>query len=543
MSQVSPPTNQPLEPAIPPESGAQPTSYAKVAGRGLLLTLASFMVNKGFTLGAQLVLAAMLSEYDFGVVGLATAISMYVQTFRDGGVREMLVQRSDRYEELEGQFFWLSTAMNFAVALVLGLAGGICAYIYVERGKLHEASELSTLVWIMAAALPLGSATTVLHAKLRIDLRFKALAWFTILSGIVRYGGQIALALMGWGPMSIVIPTVLVAAVESVFCIVATGRHPWAGPAHVKRWYGTLRQTIWLILGSAATGVSNFGYILLIGLFLSIEETGVYTWTVLILMQIETLVAQSVVTVLFPVLARLQHEPQRQGAAAIRVVRACALVVSPMAITLAACFPALNELLFNGKWAAATVPMTILALFYPLRTVFVTVPHALLQSQGRFRAWFMLWFTNVIGLLCISALGAWIFGTTAGVAWCVGAFLGINCLWSTARVLKPLGIARRETVRSALTAPLIGIIAGGLAIYVDRAIVAPWCSVHITDSVRVIGHSFSLAQIARVAFAATISLGVYGVAIRALAAHQMHEALSILPQRLSKPISSLLRLR
>lgn len=260
-------------------------------------------------------------------------------------------------------------------------------------------------------------------------------------------------------------------------------------------------------------------------------------------MQIETLVAQSVVTVLFPVLARLQHEPQRQGAAAIRVVRACALVVSPMAITLAACFPALNELLFNGKWAAATVPMTILALFYPLRTVFVTVPHALLQSQGRFQAWFMLWFTNVIGLLCVSALGAWIFGTTAGVAWCVGAFIGVNCLWSTARVLKPLGISRRETVRSALTAPLIGIIAGGLAIYFDRAIVAPWCSVHITDSVRVIGHSFSLAQIARVAFAATISLGLYGVAIRVLAAHQMHEALSILPQRLSKPISSLLRLR
>lgn len=533
------------EPDNPSPGAPAPTAgYAQVATRGLMLTAASFTVNKGFVLVAQVTLAVLLSPADYGLVAMAMAVSMFIQTFRDGGVRELLTQRPQEYNTLEGSLFWLAGTMNLVVGLCLGVAGEVVARMYHAAGKLDHPGELTALVWVMAAAVPLGTPTVILHAKLRIDLRFRALAEFTIISGVVRYGGQIALALAGFGAMSVVLPTIGVAIVEAVFCIAATGRAPWARPVEAWRWRAVIGQTIWVVGGSTAAGVANAGYMLVIGPFVSRADLGVYYFAVQLLMQIETLVGQSIVSVLFPIMARMQDDPARQGQAAIRVVRATGLVVSPLCVALGVLWPAIDLMVFKGKWAVAGTPLLILGLFYPLRTILIAVPNAALMAQGRFRAWCFLWLWNGAGLLAVAGIAAWLTRDIDDISWFVGVFLALSCLWFTTVVVHRLMVRRREIIIASLLTPLIAAAAGVGCVALDYgvlqpALYGPGLNIDTTGSrAAMLGPALVRAGALGALFAIT-----YVVAVRTLAAHQVHEALQVLPARLRGAAARVLRMR
>lgn len=528
-----------------PTPSPAPQGYGQVARRGLVLTMVSFAVNKGFVTLAQLVLAIALTPSEYGLYAVAFSISLFIQTFRDGGVRELLTQQPKRYHELEGSLFWLSVTINMIVALILGIAGEVVARVYVSQGRLAHVEDLTTLVWVMAAAVPLGSPTVVLHAKLRIDLNFRAQAWFTIISGVVRYGGQIALALLDFGAMSIVLPTVAVALAETAFCVVVTGRMPWLGKPETWRWRGVIAQTIWVIGASTAAGVANAGYMLVVGLFVPQADLGVYFFAVQLLMQIETLVGQSIVTVMFPIMARMQGEPARQGSAAIRVVRATGLVVAPLAVLLGVLWPAIDLVVFQGKWALAATPILILGMFYPIRTIMVAVPNAALQATGRFREWFFLWLTTGVGLLVVAGIAGWALRDVDALAWCVGAFLALSGLYFTVTVVHRLHVRRREIILSSLLTPLIAAGVGVGCVVLDYAVLRPWLygeglNLRVGPGAR---RALMEPALIRAVVLGGGFLIVYGLAVRTLAQHQVHEALQVMPARLRGPIARVLRLR
>lgn len=520
----------------PPAEPAQPAQgYAQVATKGLALTLASVGVNKGFTLVAQLALAILLAPSEYGLYAVAFSISLFIQTFRDGGVRELLTQQPSRYEELEGSLFWLATSINTIVAVGLGIAGEIVARLYVAQGRIHDVPELTTLVWIMAAAVPLGSPTVVLHAKLRIDLNFRALAWFTIISGVVRYGGQIALAFLGMGAMSIVLPTIAVAITETAFCVAATGRKPWKRAVEAARWGGVMRQTIWVVGASTAAGVANSGYMLAVGLFIPQDQLGVYFFAVSLLMQIETLIGQSVVTVLFPIMARMQDDPARQGQAAIRVLRATGLLVAPMSVVLGVLWPAADLIVFKGKWALATTPLLILGFFYPLRTMLVAVPYAALQAQGRFREGFFLWLWNGLGLFLVAGFAAWALRDIDGLSWAVGVFLAVSCVYFTTVVVHRLLVRRREIILSMILVPLIAAGAGVVCVVLDYDLIQPRIygpGMNIDPGAGRLG--MVLPAAIRGCILAAVFIGIYLVGVRLLAPGQVREALQVVPGRVRR---------
>ncbi len=539
-------SNDPAQPPAPsPQTGgaAPRQGYASVATKGLALTLASVGVNKGFTVIAQVVLGILLTPSEFGLVAIAVGISLFIQTFRDGGVRELLTQQPKRYDELEGSLFWLSGVINMAVSVALGLAGEVVARVYVAQGQLAHVSDLTTLVWIMAAAVPLGTPVVVLHAKLRIDLNFRALAWFTITSGIVRYGGQIALALLDFGPMSIVLPTLGVAIAETAYCVAVTGRKPWTGAMERWRWPGVMRQTIWVVAASTAAGVANAGYIVVVGLFVPQAELGVYFFAISLLMQIETLVGQSVVTVLFPIMARMQDDPARQGQAAVRVLRATGLLVAPMAVALGVLWPVIDLVVFQGKWVLATIPLLILGLFYPLRTMLVAVPFAALQAQGKFKEGFFLWLWNGVGLLVVSGLAAWALRDIDALAWAVGIFLAVSCVWFTIGVVHRLHVRRREVVIAMLLTPLIAAAVGTGCVVLDYYVIQPWL---VGEALNLPSGSVRQAVLTDALIRGAIlsaALGAaYLIAVRVLAAGQVREAMQVLPGRVRGLMGRALRL-
>jgi O-antigen/teichoic acid export membrane protein len=563
----------PTTPTIPPEPPPPPALLGRTAAHGLSLTLLANVLAKGSAVLAQVVLAIFLTKEDFGLYALAISIQMFIQTFRDGGIRDYVVARQERYRELIGAAFWMGLTINSVLALALGVAGHLIAPLYARGEFGQKALELPLLMWITAAALPLSTVPTVLSIRLRIDLMFGVMARVTVVSSLVRYGSMIALAVGGLGALSFVIPVVVATLAEWAMYAGATAERPWRLPARLRAWGDILRESVWLVLGSSATGIANYGYYLVAAYFISAQTLGVYFFAISLLMQVETLLTAAFQGTMLPVLTRLRDEPRRLGEAGSRLARAVTLTCAPMCLGLAVLFPLIDLLIWKGKWAGAALPLAILATAYPLRCAMAIIPHTILQAQARFRDWFLMWFRNGCGLVAAAAAAPFIFGDSAeGLALCVAVFLACSSMLATLLCLRPLGIGARALGARLVRLVLISVVAAAVTAAAERLIIAPrlgrptaWDRPIrlLTESVEPVpadtpapppGAGLAEPQPApglparlaergatgvHLALTGLVFAGVVFLGTRWVAGREVREILSVLPSRLAGPASRL----
>ena len=533
----------------------------KTAGHGMVWLLLSNGLTKGQVIIAQLVLGLILTTHDFGIYFIVMSIAMYIQTFRDGGVRDYLTQRINTYFKDLGPCFWLSVVVNCVVGLILGLAGELVGYVYAQtkNSGVAAASEISTLVWIMAASLPLGSAAPVLIPRLRMTMQFKSLATWTVLSGAIRYIGQIGLALAGFGTYSLIIPFIAVAIFDSAYLIYATRVWPWMYLPGFKQWGFILKRSGWLILGQSFAGILNSGYFLLAGLFVPVEVIGVLGFAVQLHMQIETLIGQAVVGVMQPVLTRLRDDLPRQGQACLRIARAATLISAPATLGVALLYPVAESIVFAGKWADAAIPLAVLAIGYVARSSFVSIPNPLLLARDAFKEWALIWGINCLGVLVFATLGAlaasrvssgMVEGSSLGLdQWrililslAVSVFLVVGCWFTTAQVMRTIGVRYEDTLRACIgILPLVAAITAVCALF-DYFVLVPRLEAWFPHDVVVAKRSFATSDLIRapilgLTFAISIAAG-----LRVLAGAQVADALGVLPGRLSKPLKRVMML-
>ena len=537
-------TDDSSSPTPPAPAGA----LGQTAGRGVALLLASNMAGKVMVVVAQLVLGWILTPTDFGLYAIVMSIAMFIQTFRDGGVRDYLTRRVDDYEQMLGPCFWLSLWINCLVGLALGVAGMVVGLVYSSTGYLKSPGELALLVWIMAASVPLGSAGPVLLARLRIDLRFSTIATWTVLSAVVRYAGQIGMAVAGFGVYSLIVPLVAVAIFESLYVVAATGIRPWKYKAERSRWKEILSGSGWLMVGQSMAGILNSGYFLLAGLFVPREIIGVLYFAVMLHMQVETLIGQSVVGVMQPVLTRLNGDVVRQGQACLRIARAATLISAPATLGLALLYPAVEAVVFGGKWADAAMPLAVLALGYVARASFVSVPSPLLVARGEYRAWAMMWGWNCAGVLLMamaSAAAAKAAGVheMAIVSAGVSAFLVVACLWSTVGVMRTLGVSATETLRACIGTLPVTLAAAVACWAADVFVLEPKLGGMITQVVKVAGREVAVFQLVRGAVLGVMFVILLAIGLRVLARAQVADAIGVLPGKLGRPLGRLMGAR
>lgn len=493
--------------------------------------LASTALGKVLVAATLVLLGTLLTQADFGLYSLAVGVMMFVQTFANGGVREVLVQRGREWSTLAGPVFWLCLTINIVVGVAAGIAGEVVARGYVARGVLDDPARLTGLLWVAAATVPLSTFPSVLTARLSIDLRFRSVAWLQACSVTVRYAGQIGMALSGFGVMSLVWPTLASTVLEGVVGWALTRQQVWRARPNVRIWPSLLRQSTWMVLGQVCNGVANYGYLVIAGWWIPQAQMGVYWWALQLVMQVETTITYNLMQVVFPVLARFQDDRPRQAAAALRVGRAAQFVITLMALGLAVTFPALEVICWGGKWSAAAWPLAILAVFYPVRGLFAGVGMPVLQAAGRFREVFVSWAILAVATLAAARLCADMDGTPTALAWGVGASSAVVCLFISYRALRLVGAGRGAVVSTSLQIPILGAVLAAGAWALDAWVVAPMLA----------GAGRPLAA-ARFLIDGTVFTLLYVGAIRILAPRYLMDVLAIVPGPLRRPAYRVLHL-
>lgn len=361
------------------------TDLAQQATVSAAWTTLLTIVSRASQFVSQLVLAWLLVPEDFGIVGLAYTLMMFVWLLRHAGIGPVLIQRQRRIERWAGPAMWMSLVIGLAATgLTVGLAPLVAAF--------YREPALVAVLWVLAASVPFESLSIVPRAVLQSQLRFKPL---TMIDGGVALGsaiGAIALAAWGWGVYSFVIPR-LVASVIALPILWRASGLDWRRRPAPRRWKYLAAGMGWVTAGGAALQFINQGDYIVLGRLVEEDVVGQYYLAFTISSQTMTLLTVNLGLVLMPALSRFRSEPMRQAELFMEFQKMMAAVALPMCVALSVCArPLAMVVLDNQKWPQVGPLLEILSVGMAFRMIAVNTHHYL-QAAGRWSRYFWL---NVI---------------------------------------------------------------------------------------------------------------------------------------------------
>lgn len=522
-----------MTPSQPLPRSSPAPALAGAAFRGSIWLFLSTGFTRAASLLATIVLGRLLNDHQWGIYAIAMSAAMVAGALRDGGVRQILLQRQREYDTLLGPVFWLAFAMSLLAGALLALWAPLIA-------RLTNEPQTRDLMLVIAASLPLSTPGAFYQTRLSIDMRFRDVGRIQSVSGVLRFGGAIVLALLGFGPLSFVLPMLACALNEWIMGWSLTKERLWSRRRQPALWPPLLDASVWVMLGTLAIALLNWGGNLAIKGFLDTAVVGAYFFAFQIVVQVAILLSSNINSVLFPTFAKIIHQRDRLAAAAIRSLRQVMLLAAPLSVGLAVTFPSLESLFWKGHRANSITPVLIQGSTYAL-CVLQAVPLSLQQARGHFKSWALGLILTAAATLSAAMLGASIHQSAAGVALWAGLSSAFGGLSYTLFVFRRIGVPLSTTLSASLPAWTIALLCGLAAWRLDALLALsdlgatslgldPSWHQSFTAIIRflLVGSAFSLA---------------FALFIRALIPSHVHEALAILPTRLRDPAQRLLRIR
>lgn len=549
----SPSSREPDSTAPPaPAPPAPATSLAKTTGSGAAWMIAGTVLGKLTSFLCQAVVGWILTDGDFGVFATAAAVAGFIAICRDAGVGQYLVQRGPgEYPTLSGPLFWLALAFNSLAGLLIAAAAVPLAT------RVYEMPEMIPVLLVMAVTVPLGTPASILGAKLRLDLRFRDISRFGLISVAIRYLLTIVLAVLfgdSIGALCLAIPMLVTTVLDTIICAWLTKDSPWTRGIGLRVWWSTLTSTKWLMFGSVSNFALDMGPNLILGALLHKSAVGLYYFAFQITAQLGVLLSWNLQQVLSAVLARIANDPARMRDAVLRSLRAQMLLGSAACLALGATFPMIEQLVWHGRWSESALIVLALSVFFPWRISYGLSTAVQLATQ-RYRGYALLTFFEGVGFILAAGLGAaWVAGQRAPVgdealtvAIACGSWLLVSRFVVTLGVLRAVGISPAHAAMTMLPSWALALMVGALVLNADaRFDLASAILALVPDSFRTGVVGLATHTLAHGTHALAIGMAcavLFGVLLRTRLERDLRDTVSVLPGRLRTLASRAMVLR
>lgn len=327
---------------------------------GILWTFSGAAAKSVTQILVLAVLARLLDPTAFGVVAAALLVVRLAASLSTAGMGAAIVQKQD----LQTQD--LSTA--FAFLLFTGAAASVAIALAAPAlAALFRMEPLQLVLVVLAPAILLENAGELASMLMRRRLRFRQLAAAGLASYILGYAVVgVALALLGLGIWALVGAHIAQTTMRTVLLLMLephakSVRVSMNSLAHLLRFGGGL--VLWRLANACAVELDKFA----VGRWLGAEALGLYGRAHHLAVAPAALLGQGVLTVLFPVMSKIQDDRERLAASYRRGVTLANLVTAPLSAVVALMAVEIVAVLLGAQWHSAALPLALLALGLPFR--------------------------------------------------------------------------------------------------------------------------------------------------------------------------------
>lgn len=363
-----------------------------------------------------MVAARFISPQDFGVFAVALAVTELLGLVVTMWLRDALVQ----HPHLEARHLdsaWTATLLCSVIVFGLCIAIAPLFEYYVP----HPQSQAIFL--LTALSIPFSGWSATLIADHQRQLEFKLLAGRSIVSRLMGSGVALVMVLSGYNIWSLVAQHLITSFVASLILWYGTKTKP-----RLRFKFNDISPFLrfgLLSLGSVFIAfASRRIFIVVCGVSLGAQASGYLNMAFKVVDMLWNIVATAAGQVAFPVLSRLQDNPEKLRQAYQEASGLACAAFFPMFVGIAVTAPILMPVLFGPQWADSAYLVTILALLTMLQAQ-KTVGVPMLKASG-FQgsitigaAFELIALLSMIALLGCStlndALAIWVTRETLGV--------------------------------------------------------------------------------------------------------------------------------
>lgn len=445
-------------PADAPRQG----SLGRAAARGMAWSAVAAVVSKLSSLGAQVALGWLLTKQDFGIFAAAMSYAALVGTLRDGGCAKLLIQRGAEYQRLARPVLGMVVVFNvLTAAALIGLGPLAVRSVGDERA--------AWLLAVIALSLLISGPAAVMRGRMVYQMRFGQDSRIAIASMIIRQGGMVLLAVLGFGPLSFVLPLVLVELYTYWAYRRSVGPIPAPDVSAPMSWplvSSLLGQSKWIMLGGFATALIMNGDYLILSATTDTVLLGVYYFGYHLISSITVPFTAGIDRVIMPALSRLNQDPARQARALDSALRLLGAASGPACVVTALAVPAGVTLIWSGKWDAA-IPVAQLTALSLTARMYGPLGRSAIEAKGYWRLSTILSLIDGIGLLAATAIGVYLaHDDLIFIAVCVALYQFTYSLIKTVVALRVMGLKGSRCLYGfapALVAMVVGLLAQVLA--------------------------------------------------------------------------------
>ncbi|WP_017720615.1 lipopolysaccharide biosynthesis protein [Kamptonema formosum] len=335
----------------------------------------SELIIRIFRLVTTVVLARLLTPYDYGLAAVVLTTNEFTRVFSRNGIGAKLIQAGDEnLETLCNAAYWLNWVVLSSLFVIQCAVAFPIAWLYHDS-QLILPICVTGLVYLM---IPIAA---VQSALIRRDNRLKIQAFASTLQISADNVLTLIFALLGMGMWAIVLPKVLVG---PIWVAINYTNHPW------RRTSGFTTQ-YWreiFIFGRNVLGVellktlrNNLDY-LIIGRFLGIQALGLYYFAFNAGLGISISIINGINSALLPHLCAVRSEVSKFKARYFSSLKTITTIIVPLVLLQSSLAPFYVPVVFGQKWVGA-IPILVLICLSAIPRPFADAASQLLLAVDK----------------------------------------------------------------------------------------------------------------------------------------------------------------
>ena len=348
-----------------------------------------------------IILARLLTPYDYGCIGMLAIFMVLAEAFIDGGFGSALIQKKQpTQEDFSTIFYW-----NLIVAVLMYAILFISAPIIA---RFYAIPLLSDVLRIQGLVLFIFAFNIVQQIQLRKKLNFKVLSIVTISTSVIALCVTIFMAYKGYGVWALVAQNLLTAAIPAfLFWFLIKWRPIWI--FSLKSIKELFSFGFYMFLTHLVNNFSTQIQGLLIGKVYNASTMGYYSKA----LSTESLASQSISSVMtqvtYPLYATVQDDKKRLGYMIKRLTMTISYITFPLLFILMLLAKPIFLLLYSERWLPSVPYFQVLCLVGMI-TCMQSVNLQAIAAIGKSKSMF-LWTVVKRGVgVSMIVLGLFLFG-------------------------------------------------------------------------------------------------------------------------------------
>lgn len=349
-------------------------SLKKDVLHGLKWMAGAKFASQIITWAITIIVMRLLAPADYGLMAMATVFLAWCAMFIEMGLAPALVQAKEVSTQELRQAYGIFVLVNFVMVAVLVAGAPLMATFFGDP-------QLTLVIRVLALQFVLAPFGLVSEVLLQRGLNFRARSLLDLATAVITSVATLFLAWTGHGVWALVWGT-LIGALWRTVAVNVVARFPylplfsWDGMRSLLTFGGKVSASrfLWFFFTQADT--------VIIGRTLGGEILGMYS----VALHLASLPVQRVSSILnqvaFPALARYQHDRAAIARQLLKAFELVSLVAFPVLWGMASTASDIVLVFLGEHWQGAILPLRVLALIMPFRTVVQFLP-AVTDAVGR----------------------------------------------------------------------------------------------------------------------------------------------------------------